>query len=420
MYSYSCLNQISDFNFFETPISIYLKITNDCCFHCHFCSAGKAKAEYMDITFAKKILSSCKKDGVETIYYTGGEPLMHPDIKEIVKFGYDLGLRQVILTNGFLLKSSKIHSLFKWVDIIGVSLHGTEKLHDEIVTIKGATAKILTSLDKISQVYPALEIGINCTLTEKNANLNELEFLARVAKKYNGSLSISRLNFAGKAKTNFKLTTLNNVVEIIQLLREQGLKVEFGNCVAHCLLDKSLSYLGRGCAAGISSVCIEANGDLKICPSASFTIGNVKKKTLRSLWNSKKLIEFRSLRWVPPQCTACEFLRKCRVGCKIEVSGSFSTTFTDVFLTDYFSKIWQQIRTKKYVFCGDFIRKDFHYYSIISPSIIRKCDKKTLSLIKKLSGDITCEDIVKNTKDKENCKNILIALKIDNLLKERG
>lgn len=419
MYSYSCLNQASDFNFLETPVSIYLKITNDCCFHCPFCSVGKARAEYINITFAKKILSSCKKDGVETIYYTGGEPLMHPDIKEIVKFGYDLGLRQVILTNGFLLKSSKITSILKWVDIIGVSFHGTKKLHDETVTIKGAMTRILTSLDKINQAYPALEIGINCTLTEKNSNLKELKFLANVAKKYNGSLSISRLNFAGKAKTNFKLTTLNNVAEIIQLLRDEGFKVEFGNCVAHCLLDKSLSHLGRGCAAGISSACIELNGDLKICPSASFSIGNVKERSLKSLWNSKQLTKFRSFAWAPPQCTACEFFRKCRSGCKIEAVESFSTTLSDVFLTDYFSKIWQQIRTKKYVFCGDFIRKDFHHYSIISPGIVRKCNKKTLSLIRKLSGNITCEEIVKNAEDKENCKNILIALKIDKLLRER-
>ena len=249
-------------------------------------------------------------------------------------------------------------------------------------------------------------------------NDESLEYLAKVAQSYNGSLEVSRLNFAGKARVDFKIEELNTVAKVIQSLQLHNFHVSFGNCIAHCLLDKTLSHLGRGCSAGVSSACIDVNGDIKICPSASFVIGNLKNESFKRIWNTKKMRDFRSFSWVPSSCTVCNFFLKCRSGCKIEIVESFSKNICDKFVEKRFSNIWNEMCNKKYIFSGSFIRKDFSHYTIISPHVIRKCNKDVLLFIKSITGDKTCEEILHMVKNKEECKNLLISLKIDMLLKE--
>ena len=181
---------------------------------------------------------------------------------------------------------------------------------------------------------------------------------------------------------------------------------------------KTLSHLGRGCSAGVSSACIDVNGDIKICPSASFVIGNLKNESFKRIWNTKKMRDFRSFSWVPSSCTVCNFFLKCRSGCKIEIVESFSKNICDKFVEKRFSNIWNEMCNKKYIFSGSFIRKDFSHYTIISPHVIRKCNKDVLLFIKSITGDKTCEEILHMVKNKEECKNLLISLKIDMLLKE--
>ena len=419
MYTYTSLNPVSSYNYLETPIIIYLKITNSCCFHCGFCSAGEAKFEHMDFSFITRIFSAFKNYGVERIFYTGGEPLMHPDIIKILQLGRETGFQQALLTNGFLLTENNINQVLKNIDSIGISLHGNPSLHDNLVGVQGASSKVLSVLDMIHKKYPLINIGINCTLTEQNSNFDEIKYLAEIAKQYNGILNVSRLNYAGKAKTNFKIKAINNVAQIIQKLKMNNFKVDFGNCVSPCLLDSNFSHLGHGCSAGITTACIDINGDLKICPSASVSLGNLKEKSLRDLWNTRQMVNFRSFSWIPPQCSSCNFFQKCKSGCRVEVKNSFSKKIGDTLVCDKFAQVWDKMRSKKYVFSGDFIRKDFNLYTIIAPHIIRLCNKNTLLLIKKLTGEKTCEEIIKTEKNSEECKNLLIALKIDMLLKEK-
>lgn len=39
--------------------------------------------------------------------FTGGEPLLYYAIKEILQYGYDLGFKQVLVTNGVLFVKKK-------------------------------------------------------------------------------------------------------------------------------------------------------------------------------------------------------------------------------------------------------------------------------------------------------------------------
>ena len=54
----------------------------------------------------KSLIEDLPFDGV---YLTGGEPFMHPDIKEIINYFFNSGKKISIATNGLLLNEKMIH-----------------------------------------------------------------------------------------------------------------------------------------------------------------------------------------------------------------------------------------------------------------------------------------------------------------------
>lgn len=90
-----------------TPVHVQFSPTNTCNLNCSFCSCSKRdKKLQLTLDKSKVILKSIRTMGCKAITITGGgEPLMHPDINEIIIYAkfmqnMDVGL----VTNGLLLE----------------------------------------------------------------------------------------------------------------------------------------------------------------------------------------------------------------------------------------------------------------------------------------------------------------------------
>jgi len=60
----------------------------------------KTKPENISLENAKKVLDFLLKNRFLTVYFTGGEPTLHPDIVDIVRYANGLGLVTSMTTNG--------------------------------------------------------------------------------------------------------------------------------------------------------------------------------------------------------------------------------------------------------------------------------------------------------------------------------
>lgn len=98
--------------------SLKISITNVCNYDCSYCSnEGQThdSKEYIDLKFVKQL---CKKILEENIYVkriniTGGEPLLHPKLNEIVKEFAKVTECVALNTNASLLNKEKIIQLAK-------------------------------------------------------------------------------------------------------------------------------------------------------------------------------------------------------------------------------------------------------------------------------------------------------------------
>ena len=85
----------------------YIEITNNCNLNCSFCPKTTREKKFMNVKEYEHIVEEIKPF-VNFIYlHLMGEPLMHPNIKEILEISKENNLKINITTNGTLIEKNK-------------------------------------------------------------------------------------------------------------------------------------------------------------------------------------------------------------------------------------------------------------------------------------------------------------------------
>lgn len=102
---------------------IYIEIINQCNLSCSFCPPGKRQARCMSCDEFEHILESIKPFTDYIYLHVKGEPLLHPDLKKLLKLAGDYGFYVNMTTNGTLLASKKNMLLNSHIRQMNISLH---------------------------------------------------------------------------------------------------------------------------------------------------------------------------------------------------------------------------------------------------------------------------------------------------------
>ncbi len=108
-----------------------IAINDQCNLRCFFCSnEGMARASYgnIDVEKFKKLVNILSQEGLKNISLTGGEPSLHPQVKDIITFCGDLDLENIFFhTNGTLLDERIISLISSNFTKIALSIHAVER-----------------------------------------------------------------------------------------------------------------------------------------------------------------------------------------------------------------------------------------------------------------------------------------------------
>lgn len=83
---------------------IYIEITNVCNMNCSFCPKTKRKPEFMTVNNFSNIISKIKPYTDFVYLHVMGEPLLHPNIGEILDVCQEYGIQANMTTNGTLIE----------------------------------------------------------------------------------------------------------------------------------------------------------------------------------------------------------------------------------------------------------------------------------------------------------------------------
>lgn len=122
----------------DFPLNIDIEASSKCqlaCDHCFRQYMDMGEDENMPLDMYKKIVRECGKHGLFTLKFSmRGEPLLNPNIVEMVAFAKEVGVKEVwVNTNGGNLTKATASGLLKaGVDWVTVSFDGLGKIYESV------------------------------------------------------------------------------------------------------------------------------------------------------------------------------------------------------------------------------------------------------------------------------------------------
>ncbi len=328
---------------FRNPFYVHLYVTRRCNLRCRMCNVWKNK-DSKEMTFQeiKIAAKKMKQMGATHIVITGGEPLLRPDIFQIVEIFSKLGMSTRLQTNGVLLTEDKLNQLVKsGLDDITISLDTLDNLkQDDICGVKGVgiSDRVVKMLKLIPKKMPKSMSAANIVVSHKN--LNEISGLIKFLDSIGiwstfvpVNLSEKKEDYLFKAKADdfsFDQNDKKNAEEVYRNmlnLKKKGYKI----ILSSRFLRQSLQYIKTNnkkwkCDAGELYFSIFPDGKFAICDEIP-TTSNILEEDFMEFYRSKKFLNF--CRNMQNNCEGCFY------GCWKETSNlinSPSVVF-DRFLT---------------------------------------------------------------------------------------
>jgi len=116
----------------------------------------------------KRIIDQLAEAGAETIELVGGNPSLHPDIVEILRYCRDLGVEVAILSNTHHYAYASIEEIAPYVSALETTIHGLPEFHDRF-THPGAYRAVIANLRLWQQNKgPKQGTGITLNFTKEN------------------------------------------------------------------------------------------------------------------------------------------------------------------------------------------------------------------------------------------------------------
>jgi MoaA/NifB/PqqE/SkfB family radical SAM enzyme len=262
------------------PSHAQIGLTNACRQNCRYCYNKNRSGELLNTAEIKRLIQELKQMGVFWLGFTGGEPLLHRDIVEIVKsVGDDCAIK--LFTTGTNLTEQLAADLQKaGLLFVSVSLdHWKEEEHDRIRGYKGAFRTALRAIEifKNTGIHVSVSAVIAKQMLQGDQVQRFLEFMI--------SLGIHE---AWLSETKPTLEAFWNKESVITEEERQTLVSLQDNYNKEGKI--TVNYLGHfeggehfGCNAGNKMVYIDAFGQVSPCVFTPMTFGNVREKSVQAI-----------------------------------------------------------------------------------------------------------------------------------------
>jgi radical SAM protein with 4Fe4S-binding SPASM domain len=275
-----------------------------------------------------------------SIHFTGGEPFLYKGLWDVIGYSKAKGYGVAMMTNGCLItKDSAKKASLLGISDIQVSLEGPLELHD---SIRGRGSFKAAAKGVQHWVGEGNRVSANVTLSR--INLDKIGETVRIAKEMGFyGIGFSRMVPCGSGKTllNYFLTPheLKSAYQKILSLNTPTFEVVSGDPLAGTL-SGTKPLLGcnltlSGCSAGFSGVTITSDGSVMPCRRIGLVAGNLKKKSLRAIWASSRLLwQLRRKESYGGKCGCCSLWPSCR-GCRaVAYAHSLTQGNPDLFADD--------------------------------------------------------------------------------------
>jgi radical SAM protein with 4Fe4S-binding SPASM domain len=319
----------------ERPRYAVWEITLRCDLACRHCGSRAGPAREGELTTAEAIdlVDQMADLGVEEVSLIGGEAYLRDDWLLIARRVRERGMICGVVTGGRgLTRERAREAKAAGVEGMSVSVDGLEASHDWLRGLRGSYRAALEALAHLEEA--GLPRAVNTQINRRN--LSEIPALFDVIAAHGiygwqVQFTVAMGRAADRPEILLQPWEMLDLVPMIAGLaprcQARGIRLTPGNNVGYYGPFEEIlrgGYEGshhEACTAGRLTLGIEANGDVKGCPSlpsADYVGGNVREHPLREIWERAEPLRFtrgrtRADLW--GFCHDCYYADHCLAGC---------------------------------------------------------------------------------------------------------
>ena len=318
------------FDFSQLPVLGEIAVTYRCNNRCLFCYAGCApetlREEDISTDEWKKIIRLFREDAkIPFFSFSGGEPLLRPDLEELVSFATRLGLEVNLVSNGTLATRERAQSLYAaGLRTAQISIEAPDaELHDFLAGRTGAFSETVSGIRALMKAGVSVQTNTTITGRSKEAALAMPAFLSALGIKRFAMNMYIPAGSAGDVKLQEDLRiSYDEIGPVVDNVRKaafaEGLTFFWYSPTPFCYYNPIAKGMGnKSCAAVDGLISIAANGDLLPCSSWDEPLGNLLHVPFRELWFSKRALFFKHKQFAPSSCRECGAFTACQGACPI-------------------------------------------------------------------------------------------------------
>jgi nif11-class peptide radical SAM maturase 3 len=278
--------------------------------------------------------------GIKEVTLIGGEAFLRPDWLQIAKAINQAGMRCTMTTGGYGISLETARKMKEaGIATVSVSIDGLEKTHDRLRGRQGSWKYAFKTMSHLQEV--GIPFGCNTQINRLSAPEFPLIYECirdAGAIAWQVQLTVPMGNAADNADILLQpyelLDLYPMLARVARQAQQEGVQLQPGNNIGYYgPYERLLRGRGsenewafwQGCAAGLSTLGIEADGAIKGCPSlptSAYTGGNIRDQSLQEIVTGTEELRF-NLGAGTPQgtahlwgfCKTCEFADLCRGGC---------------------------------------------------------------------------------------------------------
>jgi len=311
--SIKSIDKVEDASYFDFYLrhklisDLHVDLTERCNERCVHCYVPEGGATIIGIDIVFRVLREFREMGGMSVIFSGGECMLHPEFRSIIKEARSLDLNIIILSNLTRLNDSTL-KLLKEIkpQFVSVSLYSMdENEHDTITRVLGSWNRTMDSIMKLHNA--GVQVRLATPILKEN--MQSIKKLTAFAVEY-GFQIVFDVDIIGRIDHNCtnRLHALDKNA-LLQVLRENK-----ELCHRH-MDEKQCAAMTRVCDIGDYSINISARGDYYPCDGFhGVVLGNAHVDPLFDVWRGEKLGHLRSMRNRDfGECVACGNRKWCKV-----------------------------------------------------------------------------------------------------------
>ncbi len=308
------------------PLALLAEVTHRCplsCLYCYNPLELTKREQELGTEGWKRVLQQAADIGVLQVHFSGGEPLLRPDLLELIEEASRLELFSNLITSGIGLTDKRLEALrAAELGSFQLSFQGSDAESSKNIAGGDFLKKKLEVAHKVRD--SEIPFSVNIVLHRQNLHqVGELVDLAR-------SVGATRLELANTQYYGWGLLNRAQLIPTRELLAQAQAEVDerrkrYPEMEIIWVIPDYYAETPKPCMGGWGAVqlTVSPSGQALPCPGAyilpEMYAPSVKAHDLRWIWyESPGFNRFRGLDWLPEPCQSCPKQAEDFGGCRCQ------------------------------------------------------------------------------------------------------